>query len=250
VLAAAAAQELGPEALIGGDARGVIGDFDVAAEDGVLAGVGGGADPHQLDARDGAVSRDETGAAEERRAESTFGELGERLDARVVEAVIEGDEGGALRQRAFAQAPEKLERRQRAKTRGDEIEDAAELAEGHEEVVADPAQHRRADVVEREHEALILADQAPGGEAGRERPERGSEEPFDATAKWSREHISRSWRKPNRAGGPQEGGGILGGRYPAATKGRRRMPPSRVRSGTDDKPSIPDQRRATDDPES
>src|SRR5438270_29814 len=76
--------------------------------------------------------------------------------------------------------------------RGDEVEDAAELGQRHEQVVADARQDRRADVVERQHQTLVFADQALGREAGREVPEGGPEEAFDAAAKWGGKHIDRS----------------------------------------------------------
>ena len=46
-----------------------------------------------------------------------------------------------------------------------------------------------ADVVEREHQSLVLADEAPRREAGGKRPERGSQQAFDAPAKWGGKHM-------------------------------------------------------------
>src|SRR5690242_20405855 len=113
-----------------------------------------------------------------------------------MQAVVKCDEGGAFGQRALVEALQKDRWRKRVQSRGNEIEHAAKLARRNKEILRDPAQHRRPDVVEGQDEALVFADEAAGGQAGRKGPECGSEQRFEM---WANRHKEvATGRRPSR----------------------------------------------------
>ena len=68
------------------------------------------------------------------------------------------------------------------------FEDAAKFGERQKQVLADATEDRGPDVVEREHQPLIFADQAAGGKTGRPGPQGIAQEAFQTHSNRRGEH--------------------------------------------------------------